>query len=268
MSAPALVQEFLAPQREKQREQRSVSERRRIPLSIVPAVAPQKRGRLAVILGLILAAALGAVLVLNITVSNGQYDLVKLRGQETILTQQNEALRQQAEYLQAPQNLAAAAAKLGMVAPGTTATIDLSQGKVFGTTTAAESETKVGQLVSVPENPVTAEVGTIDPAEAAPADAAAPEKETATDEATAEMPVPSQAEAGTAEAGTAEAGAAEAGTADAATADSLTNTATAEEATADSATADSASDAKASRPDFDKQSLNGGSIPAPTVTEP
>ncbi|GAA2554036.1 cell division protein FtsB [Neomicrococcus aestuarii] len=258
MSAPALVQEFLAPQREKQREQRSVSERRRIPLSIVPAVAPQKRGRLAVILGLILAAALGAVLVLNITVSNGQYDLVKLRGQETILTQQNEALRQQAEYLQAPQNLAAAAAKLGMVAPGTTATIDLSQGKVFGTTTAAESETKVGQLVSVPENPVTAEVGTIDPAEAAPADAAAPEKETATDEATAEMPVPSQAEAGSAEAGTA----------DAATADSLTNTATAEEATADSATADSASDAKASRPDFDKQSLNGGSIPAPTVTEP
>lgn len=258
MSAPALVQEFLAPQREKQREQRSVSERRRIPLSIVPAVAPQKRGRLAVILGLILAAALGAVLVLNITVSNGQYDLVKLRGQETILTQQNEALRQQAEYLQAPQNLAAAAAKLGMVAPGTTATIDLSQGKVFGTTTAAESETKVGQLVSVPENPVTAEVGTIDPAEAAPADAAAPEKETATDEATAEMPVPSQAEAGSAEAGTA----------DAATADSLTNTATDEEATADSATADSASDAKASRPDFDKQSLNGGSIPAPTVTEP
>ncbi|APF39725.1 hypothetical protein [Neomicrococcus aestuarii] len=258
MSAPALVQEFLAPQREKQREQRSVSERRRIPLSIVPAVAPQKRGRLAVILGLILAAALGAVLVLNITVSNGQYDLVKLRGQETILTQQNEALRQQAEYLQAPQNLAAAAAKLGMVAPGTTATIDLSQGKVFGTTTAAESETKVGQLVSVPENPVTAEVGTIDPAEAAPADAAAPEKETAADEATAEMPVPSQAEAGTTEAGTA----------DAATADSSTNTATAEEATADSATADSASDAKASRPDFDKQSLNGGSIPAPTVTEP
>lgn len=167
-------------------------------------------------------------------------------------------MRQQAEYLQAPQNLAAAAAKLGMVAPGTTATIDLSQGKVFGTTTAAESETKVGQLVSVPENPVTAEVGTIDPAEAAPADAAAPEKETATDEATAEMPVPSQAEAGSAEAGTA----------DAATADSLTNTATAEEATADSATADSASDAKASRPDFDKQSLNGGSIPAPTVTEP
>jgi cell division protein FtsB len=251
MSASALAQEFVATQPDTARVKRPATERRRIPLSIVPNVAPQKRGRLAILLGIILAVALGAVLVLNITVSNGQYDVVKLRGEETILSQQNESLRQQAEYLQSPQNLAAAAAKLGMVAPGTTATIDLTQGKVFGTTTAATSESPVGQLVSMPQNPVTTAPGAIDPAKAAPAEANAPVQDVTPEQPAPEMPVPAQAEAG------------------AKPEENSHNTAdNAPETPAANAEKDSAAEPEASRPKFDKKSLNGGSIPAPSVTEP
>ncbi|GAB2890470.1 hypothetical protein [Neomicrococcus lactis] len=270
MSASALAQEFLATKPDTARVKRPVTERRRIPLSVVPNVSPQRRGRIAMFLGLILAAALAAVLVLNITVSNGQYDVVKLRGEETILSQQNESLRQQVDYLQAPQNLAASAAKLGMVSPGTTATIDLTQGKVFGSTTAATSETQVGQLVALPENPVTVAPGTIDPAKAAPADAAEPEQDVTPEQAAEpEMPVPAQAEAGDA----GEASASEFNSADnAPEAGTETNQqATEQSTTEESATAKSETDSAkqaTARPKFDKKSLNGGSIPAPSVTEP
>lgn len=252
MSASALAQEFVATQPETAGSKRPASERRRIPLSIVPNVAPQKRGRLAIILGIILAVALGAVLVLNITVSNGQYDVVKLRGEETILSQQNESLRQQTEYLQSPQNLAASAAKLGMVAPGTTATIDLSQGKVFGTTTAATTETHVGQLVAMPQNPVTEAPGAIDPAKAAPADANAPVQDVTPEQPAPEMPVPAQAEAGTQPDNT----------------HNTVDNAPVAQAPAQKAPAKKTAAPETTRPKFDKKSLNGGSIPAPAVTQP
>ncbi len=73
-----------------------------------------------------------AVLVLNISVSTAQYQLVQLRSDQTTLTKQNQDLTQQVQNFDAPQNLAAKAAELGMVASTGKGQIDLSTLTVSG----------------------------------------------------------------------------------------------------------------------------------------
>ena len=96
----------------------------------------------------VMLAALDTVLVLNISVSGGQYEVVELRNQEQTLTQENEALTQQAQKLEAPQSVAAKAAELGMVVPGSVASIDLKTLKVAGTSSAAKAEEGPTSLVA------------------------------------------------------------------------------------------------------------------------
>ena len=72
------------------------------------------------------------MLLINVYIANGQYTAVDLRGQERTLSQENEALRQEALYLGAPQVVAKKAADLGMVKPGAPAAINLDTGKVTG----------------------------------------------------------------------------------------------------------------------------------------
>ncbi|HIY86150.1 MAG TPA: hypothetical protein H9822_06860 [Candidatus Yaniella excrementavium] len=114
--------------------------------------------------------ALLVVLVVNIVLSNRQYDLVELNSQLTNITQSNEALAQDLAQSSAPQSVAQQAADLGMVLPGTSASIDLASGEITGTATAAESDNTPTSFVSEP----TVRAGTGVPAEVeAPADSGA-----------------------------------------------------------------------------------------------
>lgn len=127
--------------------------RQRTPLAVVPApIRRTGRGFVALCVG-ILVVALLAVLVVNISVSNRQYDMVGLKNEQLDLTQTNERLRQQVEHLEAPQNLAAEAKRLGMVRPGDIAAIDLSTGRVTGAATSAGEEDRPGGLVAAPSGP-------------------------------------------------------------------------------------------------------------------
>ncbi|QCU77833.1 hypothetical protein E7744_06235 [Citricoccus sp. SGAir0253] len=187
---------------------RGRGERTRTPLALVPApIRRSGRGFVTFCVG-ILVAALLTVLVINISVSNRQYEMVSLKGEQLDLTQSNELLRQQVEHLEAPQNLAAEAAKLGMVRPGDIASIDLSTGKVSGTASAAEDGDVPSGLVAAPQGPGagTEQDGSTAEASGPEARAAAPEG-TAPEGADAapEAPADVQASTGRAPAGDGEA---------------------------------------------------------------
>jgi hypothetical protein len=112
----------------------------RAPLSVVPGRA--RRGRVSTVALSLLAlvVALASILVLNIQISGGQYRLVELRAQEQALSQQNEALTQDLEFYDAPQNLAVMAADLGMVPAQGSGTVDLTTGTVEGDPPPAEPQ--------------------------------------------------------------------------------------------------------------------------------
>lgn len=122
----------------------------RTPLSVVPAQPTRRRFPFAVFTLLVLAAALTTVLMLNISVSGKQYELVQLRNQQVALTQQNEALVLEVEGREAPQNLAVAASELGMVASPTFGTIDLEAGTVSGTPEPAQEGSEPGVSIAAP----------------------------------------------------------------------------------------------------------------------
>lgn len=104
----------------------------RTPLSVVRTAPRKRRAPFVVMCFGILALALMAVLVLNISVSSAQYQLVELRAQQTTLNKQNQDLTQQVQNYDAPQNLAAKATELGMVASTSKGQIDLSTLAVTG----------------------------------------------------------------------------------------------------------------------------------------
>ncbi|MHA7190840.1 hypothetical protein ACX80N_11170 [Arthrobacter sp. MDT2-16] len=135
--------------------------RPRTPLSVVPARPARRRVPFAVFILLVLGAALAAVLMLNISVSGTQYELVQLRNQQVALSQQNEALVLEIEGKEAPQNLAAAATKLGMVSSPTFGTIDLETKRMTGTPEPAKEGPKPGALIAAPR------LDTVQPAPAA-----------------------------------------------------------------------------------------------------
>src|SRR4051794_27312742 len=129
------------------------AEPRRTPLSLVAGAPARRRVPFVLFCFAVLVAALGCVLMLNISVSGGQYEIVELRGQQVSLEQQNEKLTQQLENNRAPQNLAAEAAKLGMVVSPSVGSIDLEKMKVAGKPAAAGADTAPNQLVARPDVP-------------------------------------------------------------------------------------------------------------------
>jgi hypothetical protein len=98
-----------------------------------------------------LAAALISVLVLNIAVSTGQYQLVQLRSEQLGLEKENQELQQRVQNYEAPQNLAARAAQLGMVASMTKGQIDLKTLLVTGQPKPAEKGASAGAVIPAPE---------------------------------------------------------------------------------------------------------------------
>ena len=145
--------------------------RRRTALSVVPVSARRRRAPLVVFCFFALILGLGAVLLLNISVSSGQYQLVQLQNERTELAQRNEALTQQLENHEAPQVLAATAAELGMVTSPTFGSIDLQTLAVTGEPVPAEEGTPPPVLVAAPNvltQPVAPAVAPAEP-ESAPA---------------------------------------------------------------------------------------------------
>ncbi|UKA56005.1 hypothetical protein LFT45_08880 [Arthrobacter sp. FW305-BF8] len=125
----------------------------RTPLSLVRSAPRKRRAPFVVLCFGMLAAALIAVLVLNISVSTAQYQLVKLRAEQTALTKQNQDLTQQVQNFEAPQNLAAKAAQLGMVASTGKGQVDLSTLTVSGDARPAVKGDSAGAVIAAPAVP-------------------------------------------------------------------------------------------------------------------
>ena len=129
----------------------SGSERKlRTPLSVVRSAPRKRRAPFVVLCFAMLAVALMAVLVLNISVSTAQYQLVQLRSDQSTLTKQNQDLTQQVQNFEAPQNLAAKAAELGMVASTAKGQIDLSTLTVSGKAKPAVKGESAGAVIPAP----------------------------------------------------------------------------------------------------------------------
>lgn len=79
-----------------------------------------------------IVATLSVILLLNVRISDGQYRLVELRAEERSLAQEAEALTQDLEFYQAPQNLAISASDEGMVQADSEGVIDLNSQEVSG----------------------------------------------------------------------------------------------------------------------------------------
>jgi cell division protein FtsL len=124
--------------------------RSRTPLSVVRTAPRKRRAPFVVLCFAMLAVALIAVLVLNISVSTAQYQLVELRARQSTLTKQNQDLTQQVQNFEAPQNLAAQAGKLGMVASTVKGQIDLSTLSVTGKATPAVKDGPAGAVIPAP----------------------------------------------------------------------------------------------------------------------
>ncbi len=122
----------------------------RTPLSVVRSAPKKRRAPFVVMCFALLAVALVAVLVLNISVSTSQYQLVELRGKQSTLTKQNQDLTQQLQNFEAPQNLAAKAADLGMVPSTVKGQIDLSTLTVTGKATPAVKGGAAGAVIPAP----------------------------------------------------------------------------------------------------------------------
>ncbi|KQN86381.1 hypothetical protein [Arthrobacter sp. Leaf69] len=126
------------------------SRKARTPLSLVRSAPRKRRAPFVVLCFGLLAVALMAVLVLNISVSTAQYQLVQLRGEQSTLTKQNQDLTQQVQNFGAPQNLAAKAAELGMVTSTAKGQIDLSTLTVTGKAKPAVKGDAAGAVIAAP----------------------------------------------------------------------------------------------------------------------
>lgn len=143
----------------------------RTPLSVVPTQPRRRRVPLAIFGLLVLAVAFTTILMMNISLAGKQYELVELRNQQVALSQQNEALVQEVEARETPQNLASAATKLGMVSSPSFGTIDLSSRSVTGSPEPAVKGDGPGVLIPAPgadPEPAGPEAGDGEPA--SPAD--------------------------------------------------------------------------------------------------
>lgn len=97
---------------------------------------------IALILVLVVGGVLG-ILVLNTKINENSFRLDDLRREQANLDQKQQELEQQLAYYESPNNLEAAACKLGLVSAGAPAFIRLPDGQVTGVPQPASGETCV-----------------------------------------------------------------------------------------------------------------------------
>lgn len=90
----------------------------------------------------LLATGLVALLMLTIDLGSGAYQLAQLQREQRVLGNQRQALAEQVQAMQAPQDLARRAQKLGMVPAPNTAFLQLPNGRVLGTAAVATAPPK------------------------------------------------------------------------------------------------------------------------------
>lgn len=141
------------PSRSSQGKPRSSAPKReRRPLSLLPALEPTGRRRYVIFILMSILMALVCILLINVRITEHQYDLVQLRSQETALQQEKERLAQEVEFNQAPQNLAVRASQLGMVAATQQATLNLQTGEVNGVPFAVEKVERTSEAPDYTQN--------------------------------------------------------------------------------------------------------------------
>lgn len=96
----------------------------------LPVTLPKARF-LALMAGLVVVGVAG-VLVLHTKINEGAFRLSDLRATQAVLDQREQQLEQQLADLSSPNNLRAAATRLGLVPAGTTAFINLPDGRIVG----------------------------------------------------------------------------------------------------------------------------------------
>lgn len=127
-----------------------VGRKPRTPLSLVRSAPGKRRTPFVVLCFVAMAAALLTVLVLNISVSTAQYQLVQLKAEAATLNKENQDLTQKKQNFEAPQNLAAKAAELGMVPSTVKGQIDLNTMAVTGKATPAVKGDNPGAQLAPP----------------------------------------------------------------------------------------------------------------------
>lgn len=140
-------------------------QRPRTPLSLVVSAPTRSRPRLAVAVFMLIVAAMSAVLIMSVSVSQGQYTIVALKSQQSDLKKSNQGLEQDLGAKEAPQSLVANATGMGMVPATSTGQIDIRTKAVTGNPLPAAAGAQ--GLASIPP----AMIDTPRPAVPAPADA-------------------------------------------------------------------------------------------------
>jgi hypothetical protein len=109
-------------------------------IEIVPSRS-QKRARPKIAYAAVVVTGVLAIVVtqllLSVGLSDGAYEISSLQQQQKELDRTNQVLSEQFDTLSSPQNLAASAAALGMVANSTPVYLRLSDGAVLGSPAAA-----------------------------------------------------------------------------------------------------------------------------------
>ena len=129
-------------------------------LRVVAAGHSRVRMRLAVLCIGLLGGGLVLLLLLNISLSRGSYELYQRQAQQNLLDEQVQSLQQGLLAEQAPQSLAARARALGMVPAPNPAFVRIGDGKVLGSATPAPtpmpSPTAAARKTTVAPKPTAA----------------------------------------------------------------------------------------------------------------
>jgi len=129
------------------------------PLRVVPARAGQPgSGMFAALCLLLLVGGLMALLMLNTSMAEGSFTLHKLQATSGELTDTEEALTAAIDAQRSPANLAARAAKMGMVPADSAAFLRLSDGAVLGVAKPAAKQSGF-TVVTAPETAVSPSSG-------------------------------------------------------------------------------------------------------------
>ncbi len=127
-------------------------------IEIVPT-RTQKRARPKLAYAAVVVTGVLAIVVtqllLSIGLSDGAYEISSLQSQQKELDRSNQVLTEQFDKLSSPQNLAASAESLGMVANSAPVYLRLSDGAVLGSPVAAAGSSVTGGQALVPNSLLT-----------------------------------------------------------------------------------------------------------------
>jgi len=127
----------------------------------------QRRARPKTLYAVVVVIGLFVVLLcqlgLSIGLGDGAYEIASLKGEARALDRKAATLTETIESLSSPQNLAANAEALGMVANSSPVYLRLSDGKVLGRPTAASSGAGIVQGSEVVQNSTTRGFSTVSP---------------------------------------------------------------------------------------------------------